>query len=281
MIQGSCLCGTTRWRVDGPVADMSHCHCSMCRKAHGAAFGTYMTAAAGDFGWVEGEGEVVRYTSSPGFVRGFCGHCGSVTPVVTATEVYLPAGCLDDDPGVRPSEHIFVASRAPWYEIVDELEQHQAYEPGVDLPVIERVAAGADAPGVLHGSCLCAAVAFEVTEPLKAVHNCHCSRCRKARAAAHATNGFTPAEAVRFLRGEDHLVSYKPPEARFFTHVFCDTCGSGLPRIDLERGIAVIPLGSLDDDPEHPADDHIFVGSKAAWFDIVDDLPRFEEGLKG
>ena len=129
-----------------------------------------------------------------------------------------------------------------------------------------------------RGSCLCGAVAFELDLPFKVVHNCHCSRCRKARAAAHTTNGFTPADALRFTRGEDNLVTYRLPEARFFSHVFCRTCGSGMPRADGERGIAVVPLGCLDDDPGGGAVDHIFVGSRAEWYTIADDLPRFEEG---
>ena len=109
------------------------------------------------------------------------------------------------------------------------------------------------------------------------VHNCHCSRCRKARAAAHTTNGFTAMDDVRYTRGEDTLRTYRLPEARYFSQVFCPTCGSGMPRRDPERGIAVIPFGSLDDDPGRGADDHIFVASKAPWHEITDDLPRFDE----
>ena len=72
---------------------------------------------------------------------------------------------------------------------------------------------------------MCGAVEFHLTEPFTVVHNCHCSRCRRARAAAHATNGLAAMDAVRFVRGEEHLKSYKLPEARFFTQVFCDVCG--------------------------------------------------------
>ena len=130
---------------------------------------------------------------------------------------------------------------------------------------------------MLRGSCLCGGAAYEVTGPIRVVHNCHCSRCRKARAAAHTTNGFTAMEDVRYTRGGDALRTYRLPEARHFSQVFCPTCGSGMPRRDPERGIAVIPFGSLDDDPGRGADDHIFVASKAPWHEITDDLPRFDE----
>ena len=119
-----------------------------------------------------------------------------------------------------------------------------------------------------------------MTEPFKVVHNCHCSRCRRARAAAFTTNGFTSSDGVRFTRGEEHVKVYKLPEARYFTQAFCDTCGSGLPRIDSERKLAAIPLGALDDDPGQGPVDHIFVDSKADWYRIGDELPQFSQGPK-
>ena len=109
------------------------------------------------------------------------------------------------------------------------------------------------------------------------VHSCHCSRCRKARAAAHTTNGFTAIEDVRYIRGEESIRTYRPPDARYFSQAFCPKCGSGVPRFDLERRVAIVPFGSLDDDPGRGADNHIFVGSKAPWYEITDDLARFDE----
>ena len=90
---------------------------------------------------------------------------------------------------------------------------------------------GRSPDGVVRGSCLCGAIAFHVTEPFKMAYNCHCSRCRLARSAAHASNGFTSSNGVHFLRGKDHLKSYKVPEARYFTQVFCDVCSSPMPRL--------------------------------------------------
>ena len=67
------------------------------------------------------------------------------------------------------------------------------------------------------------------------------------------------------------------PEARFFTQTFCRTCGSAMPRVDPGRGIAVIPMGALDDGPGVTPREHIFVGSKAPWFEIADALPQHAE----
>ena len=280
MIEGSCLCGEVRWGIDAPPASLSHCHCSMCRKAHGAAFATYASAPSSQFHWLAGEGLIERFGSSPGFSRSFCTRCGSVVPAQGTEgehEVDLPAGCFDDDPVTRPSRHIFVASKAPWHPIEDDLPRHDEWTPDFDGPIVAEPARAGLKPGVLRGSCLCKAVEYEVVEAFKGVHNCHCSRCRKARAAAHATNGFTSIGGVRIVRGETGIATFKPPGARFFTHAFCRICGSGMPRLDSERGIAIVPFGSLDDDPGRGADDHIYVAWKAPWYDIPGGLPRYEE----
>ena len=128
--------------------------------------------------------------------------------------------------------------------------------------------------GVVRGSCLCDSIQFRVTKPLKIAHNCYCTRCRRARAAAHASNGFTDFDGVLFIKGEDRLKTYKLPDAQFFTQVFCEICGSKMPRLDPARNLAVIPLGSLDDDPGVRPMDHIYVAYKCEWYDITDDLPR-------
>ena len=276
MTAGSCLCGEVRWTVDdGAFTRMTHCHCSMCRKAHGAQFATYATAPRKSFHWTQGESLVTQYESSPGFARAFCAQCGSVVPDGLGEEVFVPADCLDDDPGLRPSEHIFAASKAPWHAIEDDLPRHDTYPGHRPGPVIERPQSTPGRPETVRGSCLCGAVAYEITTPIKAAYNCHCSRCRKARAAAHATNGFTSADGVKFVRGGDSLVSFRLPGARYFTQVFCPICGSGMPRIDAERGIAVIPFGSLDDDPGCVGADHIFVESKAPWYAITSSHPQY------
>jgi hypothetical protein len=70
--------------------------------------------------------------------------------------------------------------------------------------------------------------------------------------------------------------SFKVPDARFFTNTFCGICGSKVPRVDRERDFAVVPAGALDGDPGLRPQMHIFVGSKAPWFEIQDALPRHE-----
>jgi len=135
MIRGSCLCGEVRFEIGGTLSDASHCHCSMCRKAHGAAFGTYAAAQAADFRVVSGEERITRYRSSAGIARTFCARCGSSLQWLRESKpdvVDVALGVLDDDPGVRPARHIFVGSKAPWHEIIDHLPQHATYPPRGD-----------------------------------------------------------------------------------------------------------------------------------------------------
>ena len=279
MSTGKCLCGSVTWEISGTPEFAYNCHCSMCRKAHGAAFGTYYFVKSSDFRWTGSQDSVKRHASSDKLTRSFCGTCGSVTPDPDDDGVFVPAGCHDDGPPV--DAHIFVGSRAPWYEISDDLPQHETYPPGQDLPICaDRILPSAP-DGRFRGSCLCNAVEFLVQEPFRVVYNCHCSRCRQARSAAFTTNGFTTMDGVRYVKGEEHLSSFKSPDARFFTQVFCSICGSGLPRIDAQRKIAVTPLGALDDDPGCKPTDNIFVSHKADWFDICDSLPAHGEGPPG
>ena len=84
---------------------------------------------------------------------------------------------------------------------------------------------------------------------------------------------------MRFTRGAERLTLYKLPDARYFAQAFCRDCGGKLPRLDRERKLAVVPMGSLDDDPGVRPSAHIFVASKAPWYEIPDDLPRHAEGL--
>ena len=139
-VRGSCLCGGITFEITGPLLRPLNCHCEQCRKQHGAAFRSRVRVRIDDFEWLQGEELVKYYESSPGFRRGFCGNCG--TPVVNrpgpgykgiavnpaaASELGVPFGILDDDPGVRPESHIFVREKAPWFEIADDLPQYDEF----------------------------------------------------------------------------------------------------------------------------------------------------------
>ena len=132
LIRGSCLCGAVRYEVAEPFEEMHHCHCSRCRKAHGAAFSTFARTSKANLRFLSGEEKVRHFRSSPPVQRSFCGDCGSnllfrFDPLPEA--VWIAVGSLDEDPGLRPEAHIFVQSKAPWHVISDDLPQVPEYPP--------------------------------------------------------------------------------------------------------------------------------------------------------
>lgn len=275
MLHGSCLCGDVAFEIDGELELPHACHCTICQKSHGTAYGAYALVDAAHFRFTRGAERVQAYRSSPNSQRWFCRSCGSKVPEVhTETgRVGIPLGTLDDaGTDVALEAHIFVESNPSWNEITDGAPCFDTWPPDFDLPVFpspQRLPST-----TISGSCLCDRVAYELPRPPAGMRHCHCSRCRKARSAPHATNAWTDLAGFRFTRGQDELSSYKVPEARFFSSVFCRTCGAPMPRIDESRDLVIIPGGSFDGDPGVRPDEHIFTGSKAAWFDITDSLPQ-------
>jgi hypothetical protein len=276
-IKGTCLCGTLKYEIDGPFTMMMNCHCSMCRKHHGAPFATFAAASIDGFRWLSGESAVGEYASSENGKRYFCTVCGSVAPalITQAGLAVVPAGSLEGDPGIRPQAHTFVGSKAPWYVISDSLPQHETYPPEFgDSPSVQRPVV-APVPGKTLGSCLCGDVGYEIDGPPVAMYQCHCSRCRRARGAAHGANFFVKLENFRWTRGEEQVVSYKVPDAQRFGVAFCKHCGGAVPRV---FGVVVVPAAAVDTDFAMTPMAHIFVGSKAPWFEITDSIPQLPEG---
>jgi hypothetical protein len=137
MIKGSCFCGGIVFEV-GKVMFMRYCHCSRCRKESGTAFGTAAVAQTSEFRFVTGADLVKFYDYPPDGRRAHCSVCGSKAPLQLKfqnTHIFLiPAGLFDDDPGVRSMLHMFAGSKAPWWEIKDNLPQYEKWVPGYEPP---------------------------------------------------------------------------------------------------------------------------------------------------
>lgn len=118
---GACLCGAVRYRVSGPLrAALSVCHCSQCRRHHGA-LGVFTSAEAAAVE-IEGADKLRWYGSSPGARRGFCGVCGSKLfwQQIDGKALDIAAGSLDEPVGLKLSRHIYVASKGDYYELGDD-----------------------------------------------------------------------------------------------------------------------------------------------------------------
>lgn len=124
MLHGSCLCGQVTYEIRGTPLAMYYCHCGTCRKASGSSFATNLLVAADDLVVTSGRELLSKLESSPNKYRHFCSRCGS--PIYSQADstrhlVSVRVGTLDEEPGMNPSMHFYVASKAPWFEIRDSL----------------------------------------------------------------------------------------------------------------------------------------------------------------
>ena len=132
---GGCLCGRVRYALRGAPRLAEHCHCSMCRKAHGAAFASYGEVRAADLAWRSGERELSAYRSSPARERLFCRHCGSKLAIRRLDDpgaLALHLATLDDGEGIHFARHVFDGDRVPWLGPSDSLPRFDLY-PGWEV----------------------------------------------------------------------------------------------------------------------------------------------------
>ena len=276
--QGNCLCGAVTYQVHGPFNMMVHCHCSMCRKHHGAPFATFFIVPVQGLRWLSGEASVCEYRSSTGRVRRFCGACGSVAPtLLDGHRVLLPGGNLLGELSAAGGVHAYVGSKPPWHVIADGLPEYEGAAPGWPTPEVVHEPEVAAAEGQVHGSCLCGEVAFSVTGAPMRWLQCHCSRCRRGRSTVHGSNTFYAAEQFAWHSGRELVRKYKVPEAERFAVAFCVRCGGGTPVERENVPFVLVPAALLDGDPQARPQGHIFVASKAPWYTFNDGLPQHEE----
>lgn len=128
------------------------------------------------------------------------------------------------------------------------------------------------------GSCQCGAVNYEVADEFAFAVNCHCSICRRATGAAFKPLAGIEIAKLRITAGGDRLMVV---QASSWQDVRCGECGSLLFAVVREGTFAHVAMGSLLDDLMIRPSAHIFVGSKAPWFTITDDLPQYDEHIVG
>jgi hypothetical protein len=127
---------------------------------------------------------------------------------------------------------------------------------------------------LLAGRCLCGAVHYAVADEFRYAANCHCSNCRRATGAAFKPFAGIELSKLRVTEGEDGLMIFGDESAG---DVHCRVCGSLLYSVVNDGAFAHVTMGTLVDEPGIRPTQHIFVGSKAGWFTITDDLPQYAE----
>jgi len=123
---GGCLCGAVRFEVTPPTKWCAHCHCSLCRRAHGAAFVTWFGVEKANFELVSGGGEISWYRSTPEARRGFCTNCGSTLFFEGerwSDEVHIALAAMDVAIDRSPQAHVFYDAHVDWVELGDDLRR--------------------------------------------------------------------------------------------------------------------------------------------------------------
>jgi hypothetical protein len=123
-VPGSCLCGAVQFAVDLPTLFCGHCHCSMCRRAHGAGYVTWFVVPTERFRLTAGNEQLVRYRSSEHGVRSFCGVCGSTLFCESTRQpghIDIVLANMQGQIDRPPQFHIYFDDRAEWVEIADGL----------------------------------------------------------------------------------------------------------------------------------------------------------------
>lgn len=121
-ITGACFCGNVHFALNTPIKWAAHCHCTMCRRIHGAAFVTWLGIAAEQC--TLDERDVIWYSSSPDAERGRCRHCASQIFFRSKRwpgELHIALAALHDPHSIKPQAHVFYADAVNWFEQTDHL----------------------------------------------------------------------------------------------------------------------------------------------------------------
>jgi hypothetical protein len=133
-------------------------------------------------------------------------------------------------------------------------------------------------PGILAGGCLCGAVRYAVADEFRYAANCHCSNCRRSTGSAFKPFAGIERAKRALTQGREGLLIYGGPTGH---DGHCRACGSLLYSVVRGGAFVHVAMGTLIDAPSIRPSRHIFVGSKAPWFTITDDLPQYEANATG
>ena len=128
ILAGECFCGAVRYAVIDSFEYALNCHCSNCRRTTGSAFKPFAGIARDSLRITEGDDNVMIYGDEVGH-NAHCRRCGSLlySVVRDGAFVHVAMGTLVDAPSIRPTAHIFVGSKAPWFAITDDLPQYDGH----------------------------------------------------------------------------------------------------------------------------------------------------------
>lgn len=128
-LRGQCLCGSVQYAVRDEFEYALNCHCTQCRRATGSAFKSLAGIRRSSMSVNKGSDCLIIYGDEKASHDVRCRNCGSLLYSIVRDGAYahVAMGTLLDEPGIRPSMHIFVGSKAPWHVITDDLPKHEGF----------------------------------------------------------------------------------------------------------------------------------------------------------
>jgi hypothetical protein len=273
MLKGRCLCGAVSYEVQKAASAPSLCHCSQCRRLHGAP-GAYIGAPLTDYR-ISGE-ESLNWYRLPRSEQAFCKVCGSKLfwrEAGGSQDLDVSIGSLDSPTGLKLGRHIFAQSQGDYYEIGHDGVPRYAEYSGGAAPIGEEAPPPAGPRKTEHtGRCQCGAVTYRVRGNMRDVVVCHCGQCQHNHGYAP---GYTAARKVELtVEGEGNVAWYRSSgEAR---RGFCRTCGSSLFWESEGRDTVSITAGSLNAPTGLKTVLHIMTADKHDYYTIADGVPQVE-----
>ncbi len=131
ILSGGCLCGAVRYEVADEFGYAINCHCADCRRATGSAFKPFAGIERSKLRLTAGEASLLVFGNPEANHDVHCGRCGSLlySVVNAGARVHVTLGTLQETPSIRPTAHIFVGDKAPWFQITDGLPQYEGHIP--------------------------------------------------------------------------------------------------------------------------------------------------------
>jgi len=276
--QGRCICGGVSYEIQGPLRAPSLCHCSQCRRLHGAP-GAYTSAPTSAYK-ISGEENLNWYRISPRSEQGFCRVCGSKLfwREVGGQELDATMGSLEGPTGLTLVRHIWTRSQGDYYEIGHDGVPRYAESSAGTQPIGEEAPPQAGPKTTQHsGHCQCGAVRYRVSGNMRDVVACHCGQCRRIH--GHAPGYSAARKGEMNIEGEDNIAWYRASDQA--QRGFCKSCGSSLFWKPDGRETVSVAAGSLDAPTGVKTVRHIFAADKGDYYAISDGLPQDAGSMSG
>ena len=272
------MCGAVSFEIDAPLRAPSLCHCSQCRRLHGAP-GAYTSAPTAAYR-ISGEESLNWHRFTPRSEQGFCKVCGSKLfwREVGGRELDVTMGSLVGSTGLRLERHIWTRSQGDYYEIGHDGVARYAESSRGAQPIGEEAPPQAGVKKSEHsGRCQCGAVSFRVSGNMRDVVNCHCGQCRRVH--GHAPGYSAARQAELSIEGEDSIRWYRTSDQA--QRGFCSNCGSSLFWKPDGRDTISVAAGALNPPTGMKTVRHIFAADKGDYYEIADGVPQDAGSMAG